>query len=161
MSLSKESLVATLFALKHTEDTSVDRKGGPKSSDSRTITSKFVAQLHILRTLLAGSDTRFVRCIKTNDRQVPDEACVYSQMKLLTIQPNLNISFFAHGQVNKSSILRQLICSGVMAALEVSTQFDIMGFVPGTRQCAQNRHLHCCFRFGGQDSQTECFSKIL
>lgn len=73
MSLSKEGLVASIFVNKPSEDASPDKKGAAKHTESRTITSKFVAQLHSLRTLLAASDTRFVRCIKTNNSHVPDE----------------------------------------------------------------------------------------
>lgn len=63
-------------------------------SKSRTVTSKFLAQLSDLRSMLSESEPRFVRCVKSNDNHSPQE-------------------------VNRVSVLRQLVCGGVIAALEV------------------------------------------
>ena len=63
-------------------------------SGSMTVSNKFLGQLTSLVAMLKESSTRFVRCIKTNEQKVPST-------------------------IDKPSVLRQLVCSGVMAALEV------------------------------------------
>lgn len=69
-------------------------KADEDQSKSRTVTSKFLNQLSDLRGMLSESQPRFVRCIKSNDNHSPQE-------------------------VNRISVLRQLVCGGVIAALEV------------------------------------------
>jgi myosin heavy subunit len=61
---------------------------------SQTVGRRFLGQLQYLVQMLRESETRFVRCIKTNH----------------TYQPQF---------VDKNAVLNQLVCSGVMAALEV------------------------------------------
>jgi hypothetical protein len=61
---------------------------------SGTVANRFTAQLTGLVTTLQSCDSRFVRCIKSNQLLHP-------------------------GVIDKPSVLKQLICSGVMAALEV------------------------------------------
>ena len=59
-----------------------------------TVAGGYLAQLTELVATLRASDIRFVRCIKTNDD-------------------------FAPQVVDRPSVLRQLVCSGVMAALAI------------------------------------------
>ena len=61
---------------------------------SVTVAQRFTTQLNSLIQTLQGSNVRFVRCIKSNHQ----------------LQPQ---------RMDKPSVLQQLICSGVMAALEV------------------------------------------
>ncbi|KAJ1455182.1 P-loop containing nucleoside triphosphate hydrolase protein [Pelagophyceae sp. CCMP2097] len=67
---------------------------GAQSSKDATVANKYLGQLNALVSVLKQSATRFVRCIKTNAEKVP-------------------------AKLDKPSVLRQLVCSGVMAALEV------------------------------------------
>jgi myosin heavy subunit len=41
--------------------------------EALTVSSKFLGQLSILKGILEAADTRFVRCIKTNDSASPQE----------------------------------------------------------------------------------------
>jgi myosin heavy subunit len=59
-----------------------------------TVGGKFLQQLAGLRNVLTAGDARFVRCIKTNNNHLPRS-------------------------VDRLSVLNQLVCGGVMAALEV------------------------------------------
>ena len=59
-----------------------------------TVANKYLGQLNALVNVLRESSSRFVRCIKTNEDKLP-------------------------AKLDKPSVLRQLVCSGVMAALEV------------------------------------------
>jgi len=61
---------------------------------AKTVGEKFKDQLEHLVGELEKGDTRFVRCIKTNDEKVP-------------------------GKLQRPKVLEQLICGGVVAALEV------------------------------------------
>jgi len=83
---STNPLVASLYPTRTEEDT--------VAASKMTVGNRFLGQLHQLVGMLRASETRFVRCIKTNET-------------------------FAPGVVDKKSVLRQLVCSGVMAALEV------------------------------------------
>ena len=65
-----------------------------RAAAAATVAGKFLGQLAGLKRSLAAADVRFVRCVKTND------AC----------QPQ---------RVDRPAVLRQLVCGGVMAALEV------------------------------------------
>jgi myosin heavy subunit len=94
LSSSVEPVVAGLFGPRGEASEESARRAGEASEGGRTVASKFLAQLQTLRAILAASDARFVRCIKSNDRAAAQE-------------------------VNKPSVLRQLVCGGVMAALEV------------------------------------------
>ncbi|KAH8047669.1 hypothetical protein JL722_12930 [Aureococcus anophagefferens] len=58
-----------------------------------TVANKYLGQLNALVNVLRESSSRFVRCIKTNEDKLP-------------------------AKLDKPSVLRQLVCSGVMAALE-------------------------------------------
>ena len=64
------------------------------SAAKMTIANRFLGQLSGLISILRETETRFVRTIKTNSNFQPQE-------------------------MDKPSCLRQLVCSGVMAALEV------------------------------------------
>lgn len=64
------------------------------ASSKQTVANKYLGQLSALVSVLRESSTRFVRCIKTNHEKLP-------------------------AKLDKPSCLQQLICSGVMAALEV------------------------------------------
>jgi myosin heavy subunit len=64
------------------------------AASKMTVGNRFLGQLNQLVKMLRESESRFVRCIKTNNT-------------------------FAPAIVDKMSVLRQLVCSGVMAALEV------------------------------------------
>mmetsp|Transcript_15759 Transcript_15759/g.49336 ORF Transcript_15759/g.49336 Transcript_15759/m.49336 type:complete len:1407 (-) Transcript_15759:564-4784(-) len=64
------------------------------STAKQTVANRYLGQLSALVSVLRESSTRFVRCIKTNQEKLP-------------------------AKLDKPSVLRQLICSGVMAALEV------------------------------------------
>ena len=70
-----------------------------------TIAACFLAQLGELMGTLRASEVRFIRCIKPNDRLQPD-----------AVTPPL--------------VLAQLVCSGVMAALDVRRSGFPMGRVP-------------------------------
>ena len=48
-------------------------KGTKSAHDALTVSSKFLGQLSILKGILEAADTRFVRCIKTNDSAAPQE----------------------------------------------------------------------------------------
>lgn len=67
---------------------------GTDSSAKQTVANKYLGQLSALVSVLRESSTRFVRCIKSNQEKLP-------------------------AKLDKPSVLRQLICSGVIAALEV------------------------------------------
>jgi hypothetical protein len=60
----------------------------------RTVAARFMQDMGVLVETLAQMESRFVRCVKTNDR----------------FQPAL---------LDKQRVLQQLVCSGVIAALEV------------------------------------------
>mmetsp|Transcript_7081 Transcript_7081/g.23249 ORF Transcript_7081/g.23249 Transcript_7081/m.23249 type:complete len:853 (+) Transcript_7081:105-2663(+) len=64
------------------------------AASKQTVANKYLGQLSALVSVLRESSTRFVRCIKTNHDKLP-------------------------AKLDKPSCLHQLICSGVMAALEV------------------------------------------
>jgi myosin heavy subunit len=61
---------------------------------SQTVGRRFLGQLVYLVQMLRETETRFVRCIKTNHQYQPQ-------------------------MVDRNAVLNQLVCSGVMAALEV------------------------------------------
>ena len=63
-------------------------------SKKETVANKYLSQLASLTATLRESSTRFVRCIKTNSEKLPQK-------------------------LDKPAVLSQLVCSGVMAALEV------------------------------------------
>jgi len=63
-------------------------------SKKETVANKYLSQLASLTATLRESSTRFVRCIKTNSEKQPQK-------------------------LDKPAVLSQLVCSGVMAALEV------------------------------------------
>eukprot|EP00618_Florenciella_parvula_P035127 CAMPEP_0119481752 /NCGR_PEP_ID=MMETSP1344-20130328/9936_1 /TAXON_ID=236787 /ORGANISM="Florenciella parvula, Strain CCMP2471" /LENGTH=1560 /DNA_ID=CAMNT_0007516129 /DNA_START=105 /DNA_END=4787 /DNA_ORIENTATION=+ len=86
LSESTNPLVASLYPQRTEEDN--------VASSKMTVGNRFLSQLQQLVGMLRASETRFVRCIKTNE----------------TFSPSV---------VDKTSVLRQLVCSGVMAALEV------------------------------------------
>eukprot|EP00633_Aureoumbra_lagunensis_P006322 CAMPEP_0197311112 /NCGR_PEP_ID=MMETSP0891-20130614/9629_1 /TAXON_ID=44058 ORGANISM="Aureoumbra lagunensis, Strain CCMP1510" /NCGR_SAMPLE_ID=MMETSP0891 /ASSEMBLY_ACC=CAM_ASM_000534 /LENGTH=1392 /DNA_ID=CAMNT_0042797071 /DNA_START=168 /DNA_END=4346 /DNA_ORIENTATION=- len=65
-----------------------------EQASKQTVANKYLGQLNTLVNDLRQSSTRFVRCIKTNNEKLP-------------------------AKLDKPLVLRQLICSGVMAALEV------------------------------------------
>ncbi|KAJ8614223.1 hypothetical protein CTAYLR_001136 [Chrysophaeum taylorii] len=103
---SKNPIVSDIFP-KRTEDASsssstagvVEQQHASSSSSSssvskQTVANRYLGQLSALVSVLRESSTRFVRCIKTNQEKMP-------------------------AKLDKPSVLRQLICSGVMAALEV------------------------------------------
>jgi len=46
---------------------------GKSTHEALTVSSKFLSQLSILKGILDAADTRFVRCIKTNDSAAPQE----------------------------------------------------------------------------------------
>lgn len=64
------------------------------ASKKMTVANKYLSQLASLTGTLRESSTRFVRCIKTNSEKLPQK-------------------------LDKPAVLGQLVCSGVMAALEV------------------------------------------
>jgi myosin heavy subunit len=65
-----------------------------QSSQEKTVSARFVNQMRELVNTLQSTEIRFVRCIKSNDQ----------------LKPQL---------IDKANVLRQLVCSGVTAALEV------------------------------------------
>ncbi len=85
LAATKDVIMADLFPVR--EEDSADQL-------SQTVGRRFLGQLTYLVQMLRESETRFVRCIKTNH----------------TYQPQF---------VDKNAVLNQLVCSGVMAALEV------------------------------------------
>ncbi|KAJ8601198.1 hypothetical protein CTAYLR_003237 [Chrysophaeum taylorii] len=97
LAASKTSIVADCFP-KRLDD--ANDGGGSSSSNTttsssrQTVANRYLGQLSALVTLLRESSTRFVRCIKTNHAKVP-------------------------AKLDTPSVLSQLVCSGVMAALEV------------------------------------------
>ena len=44
---------------------------GKSAHEALTVSSKFLGQLSILKSILDAADTRFVRCVKTNDSAAP------------------------------------------------------------------------------------------
>jgi myosin heavy subunit len=70
MATSKSNgLVKAIFA-----DAEKHKGSKVKSAhESLTVSSKFLSQLSILKGILDAADTRFVRCIKTNDSAAPQE----------------------------------------------------------------------------------------
>lgn len=66
----------------------------PSKASGQTVATRFTASLHELTEVLARTQTRFVRCVKTNG----------------LLKPQI---------FDKPSVLRQLKTSGVMSALEI------------------------------------------
>jgi myosin heavy subunit len=85
LSETKDQIIQDLYPVR--EEDSGDQL-------SQTVGRRFLGQLQYLVQMLRESETRFVRCIKTNHQYQPQS-------------------------VDKNAVLNQLICSGVMAALEV------------------------------------------